>query len=643
MADRHTLPYGSWPSPISIEGAVSSRLALSEPRLEGDDVYWTEGRPQERGRQVIVRWNESEGATDVTPAEFNARTMAHEYGGGWYAVHDGTVYFANLGDGRIYRQRRDAAPEPLTDAGPRRFGDLRVDHARNRLLCVREDLSVAGAEPTDALLAIDLDSGASTVLAEGHDFYSTPRPSPNGRQLAWLAWRHPNMPWDSTELWLADLDESGLPRGARMIAGGGEESVVQPEWSPDGSLVFVSDRTGWWNLYRWAGDLMTALLPMEAEFAGPQWVFGMSWYGIAPDGTIVATAAHAGRDELWMIPVAGEPEQIEVPDSSIASLQVGARRICYLASGPAEPRAVVLLDLGGGERRVLRGAFEVGVDRAYLSTPVPITYPTTDGDVAHALYYPPTNPDAAAPAGERPPLIVMIHGGPTSSAGSSLDMAKQVFTSRGFAVVDVDYRGSTGYGRAYMRKLDGQWGVYDVDDCVAAARYLAERGDVDSGRMAIRGGSAGGYTTLCALTFHDIFAAGASHYGVGDLEALVLDTHKFESRYMDRLVAPHPEGLELYRERSPIHHTERLNRPLIVLQGADDKVVPVAHAESIVAALRERHIPHAYLLFEGEGHGFRQAANMRRALEAELSFYAQVFGFELADDFEPVAMEFLAG
>jgi dipeptidyl aminopeptidase/acylaminoacyl peptidase len=431
-----------------------------------------------------------------------------------------------------------------------------------------------------------------------------------------------------------------------LAAGGGDESIVQPEWAPDGSLVFASDRSGWWNLYRFtpggrgdSGGEIRELAPMEAEFAAPQWVFGMSWFGIGPDGTIVASARRQGSDELWMIAVEGDAERVQVPTTLIGSLQVGDGRICYLGAGPDEPVSVMLLDPRTGTSRTLRSSFELAVDPDYISVPEPITFPTTGGDVAHALFYPPTNRDFACPPDERPPLVVMIHGGPTSMSPAVLDLTKQVFTSRGFGVVDVNYRGSSGYGRAYMRKLDGHWGVYDVDDCIHAARYLAERGDVDGDRMAIRGGSAGGYTTLCALTFHDVFAAGASHYGVGDLEGLARETHKFESRYLDRLVAPYPEGMELYRQRSPVYFADRLRRPLIVFQGADDKVVPRAQADEIVAALRDRRIPHAYLCFEGEGHGFRQAHNIRRALEAELSFYAQVFGFGLADAIEPIDVE----
>jgi dipeptidyl aminopeptidase/acylaminoacyl peptidase len=625
-------------------------------------VYWTEARPDEGGRQVIVRWNATDGQRDVTPAPFNARTMAHEYGGGWYAVSDGEVFFANLDDGRIYRQPRDGAPVALTAEGPYRYGELVVDRRRNRLLCVREDmtrlLADAGAghdaleggrvaEPEDALVAIDLRSGEQTVLTSGYDFYNCVRLSRDGARMCWLAWRHPNMPWDGTELWLADIGSDGMPINARQVAGGPTEAIVQPEFAPDGSVVYASDRSGWWNLYRWTADGSggasdVPVAPMAADFAGPLWIFGMSWYGIADDGTIVAVARHGATDELWMVPVGGDPERIEVPDMLIGSPQVAGSRVVYTASGPTEPISIVLLDLASGERLVLRRSFKTPFDEAYVSVPEEISFPTSDGQVAHALYYPPTNPDFSATEGERPPLLVFIHGGPTAQALPILDPSKQVFTSRGFGVVDVNYRGSHGYGREYRRALEGKWGVYDVDDCIAAARYLADRTDVDGERLAIRGGSAGGYTTLAAMVFYpEVFAAGASHYGVGDVEALARETHKFESRYLDRLVAPYPEGMAVYRERSPIHYSDRLSRPLLVLQGRDDKVVPEAQAEQIVAALRSNRVPHAYLAFAGEGHGFRRAANIRRALEAELSFYAQVFGFTLADPIEPVEVEFL--
>ncbi|HUG46909.1 MAG TPA: prolyl oligopeptidase family serine peptidase [Candidatus Limnocylindria bacterium] len=660
MTKRPTRPYGTWPSPISIEMAVAGSVALREPRLDRGDVYWTEGRPEERGRQVVVRWSEADGRRDALAPDFNARTMAHEYGGGAYAVSDGWLYFSNLADGRIYRQRPgESEAKPITPEGPYRYADLLVDEHHGRLLAVREDHtpvqeaaqpaagSTRGPEPENSLVAISLSEPAAErpvqVLAAGRDFYSSPRPSPDGSHLAWLSWSHPNMPWDASELWLAGVEDDGSLADARRVAGEADESIVQPEWAPDGRLVYVSDRSGWWNLYALAvpqrdGDAAQPLAPMEAEFAAPQWVFGMTWYDVADDGTIVAVAHRAGRDELWMVPPKGQPERVQVPDEQIWSLRVEGRRLAYLGASAVSPNEVVLLDLDADQRRSLRRAYDLEVPPEYISRPQQITFPTSGGKTAHALYYAPVNPDVEPPPTERPPLVVMSHGGPTSSAWSGLSLATQVFTSRGFAVVDVDYGGSSGYGREYMRRLDGQWGVVDVEDCINAARHLADSGEVDGQRMAIRGGSAGGFTTLCGLIFHDVFAAGASHFGVGDLEALARDTHKFESRYLDRLVAPYPEQLELYRQRSPIHFAKQCGCPVIVFQGLDDKVVPVAQAEELVDALRRNNLPHAYLAFEGEGHGFRRAENIRRALEAELSFYAQIFGFELADDIEPVPL-----
>ncbi|HEY7024624.1 MAG TPA: S9 family peptidase [Candidatus Limnocylindrales bacterium] len=658
MADRSALPYGSWPSPITIEMAVTSQRTLREPRLFGSHAYWTEGRPEEQGRQVIVRWSEEDGVRDVTPPPFNARTMIHEYGGGWYTVDraSGTVYFSNVPDNRIYRLA-DRAPGPLTAEGPLRYGDLVMDSSRNRLICIREDhtglthdfAAPEGgriAEPVNTLIAVDLGTGAESVLASGYDFYSTPRVSPDGARLAWLAWRHPHMPWDESELWVAEFDSDGSLVGERKVAGGTDESIVQPEWAPDGTLVFVSDRTGWWNLHRQDPEQPgepIALAPMRAEFAGPQWVFGMCWYGIDADGTIYASGGGEDGDGggIWVISATEPPRLLDVPDIRVESLQVYDGRLLYIGGSWAEPRRMVLFDLATNERRVLRDQFALEIGPAYLAEPQEIEFPTTGGQSAFGLYYAPTNPDFAGTTGEKPPLVVMSHGGPTSSATTALQLEIDAFTSRGFAVVDVNYRGSTGHGREYMRSLDGMWGINDVDDCIAAATYLVARGDADPDRLAIRGASAGGYSTLAALTFRDVFAAGASHYGVADVEGLARFTHKFESHYLDRLIAPYPDGVELYHERSPIYHVDRLRRPLIVLQGADDMVVPIAQAERMVEALRRRRVPHAYLVFEGEGHGFRRLENMKRALEGELSFYAQVFGFELADEFEPISVEYL--
>jgi dipeptidyl aminopeptidase/acylaminoacyl peptidase len=586
---------------------------------------------------------------DITPPVLNVRSRVHEYGGGACLVDGDTAYLVHFDDQRIYRIGPDAAPRPLTLEFPSpgvRYADLALDRPRNRLLCVCEDHRRTGQEPRNYLVAIPLgrDPGSrpdpGQVLVEGDDFYSNPRLSPDGTRLAWLSWSHPHMPWDETRLWVAELGADGRPRNRRLIAGGHGESVFQPRWSPAGVLHFVSDRSGWWNLYRRDSDSSRPLCPMEAEFGLPQWVFGMSTYAFTDTGRLACTYTRNGLWHLARIdPVDGRLDEADTPYSDFSDLAGGPDRVILRAASPAHPPAIVTYRPADGRLETLHRSTTDLPDRAYLSMPRPIDFPSRDGKGAHALYYPPTNPDCRAPQGELPPLLVRSHGGPTAAASSALNLGYQYWTSRGFAVVDVNYGGSTGYGRAYRARLDGQWGVVDVDDCVDAATWLVERGLADPQRCAIRGSSAGGYTTLAALTFRDRFQAGASWYGIGDLEALLRDTHKFESRYLDHLIGPYPKALDRYRARSPIHAVQQLACPVIFLQGADDKVVPPNQAEAMVAALRRRGLPVAYLLFPGEGHGFRQAANLQRALEAELAFYAKVFGFVPADDLPPLPME----
>ncbi|MDQ3407932.1 MAG: prolyl oligopeptidase family serine peptidase [Chloroflexota bacterium] len=664
MSDpRPVHPYGAWPSPISVDMVVGGSRSLGAVWLDGQELFWLEGRPQEGGRQVLMRRSATGQPEDVTPPGYNVRTMVHEYGGGAFVVRDGLIVFSDLRDARLYTHRPAEEPRPLTADGPYRYADLRLDPGQERVLCIREDHSSAGEEARNSVVAVDLSDGSVTTLIEGADFYSHPRPDAAGEQLAWLCWSHPNMPWDATELWVGRLGPAGVSE-RRRIAGGPGESIAQPEWAPDGSLVFVSDRTGWYNLYRWrdgsddarspapAGLSTPAeapapaepLAPMAAEFADPQWVFDWSSYAIDSDGTIVAAARSGGRDRLYQLPPDGaEPQELEQPFTELAGVRALDGRVAFLGGGPRESTAVVLLDRATGSSQVVYRPSEVTVDPATLSLPQSIRFPTAGGREAYALFYAPTNPAVRGPDGALPPLIVISHGGPTSNATAFFHPETQFFTSRGFAVVDVDYGGSSGYGREYRQRLDGAWGIVDVEDCTHAALFLAAQGLVDRDRLLIRGGSAGGYTTLRALTTGDTFAAGASHYGVGDLEALARDTHKFESRYLDGLVGPYPESRDLYLERSPINDTDRLSCPLIVLQGEDDLVVPITQAEQLVAALEAKRIPYAYLAFAGEGHGFRRAENMARALEAELSFYAQLFGFELVDPVEPVFIAHLEG
>lgn len=640
MADSQIAPYGSWRSPITTDLLLAGAVRLGQIVVEGGDVYWSEGRPAERGRSVVVKYTGG-AAADLTPPPFNVRTRAHEYGGGAFTVADGVLFFTHDADQRIYRLDPGAEPRPITPDGPFRYADLLVDRRHGRLICVREDHSASSRDALTELVAVDLEGRQPprTLLA-GNDFYSTPRLSPDGMRIAWLAWNHPNMPWDGTELWVGDLQGDGSIAAARLVAGGAEESIFQPEWSPDGVLYFVSDRTGWWNLYRERDRQVEHLAPMEAEFGVPQWVFGMRTYAFESPGRAVCIVTQQGRDRLARIDLhSGALTWVDMPYSSLSAIQALPGAVVLIAGAPTEPNSVVRVELASGQVQVLRRSNEVAIDPGYLSLPEAIEFPTEDGLTAHAFFYPPRNRDYSAPAGERPPLIVKSHGGPTSATSTALNLGIQFWTSRGFAVVDVNYGGSTGYGRAYRERLNGQWGVVDVDDCVNAARYLVARGDADGERQIITGGSAGGYTTLCALAFRDVFQVGTSYYGISDAETMTVDTHKFESRYLDRLIGPYPERRDLYYERSPIHFTDRLNCALLLLQGLEDAVVPPDQAEKMYDAVRAKGLPVAYIAFEGEQHGFRQAPNIKRAIEAELYFYSRVFGFELTDPIEPIAIE----
>jgi dipeptidyl aminopeptidase/acylaminoacyl peptidase len=640
MSQPSVAPYGSWKSPVTSDRIVAGTVGLEQVALDGEDVYWIETRPLEGGRYVIVRRTPDGLTRDVTPPGYNARTRVHEYGGGAYAVCEGVVCFSNFTDQRLYRQDRGSEPKPVSPVGEFRYADGQIT-PDGRLLCVREDHSAVGREPVNTVVSLALDgSGDVRVVASGHDFYAAPRRSPDGSRLAWLAWNHPNMPWDGTELWLGELNPDGTVSRAAVVAGGADESVFQPEWSPDGVLHFASDRTGWLNLYRLRAGRAEPLCPMEVEFGRPLWVFGIPTYAFAPDGQIVCSYTRRGLWQLAMLdPASGRLEPLDSPYVDLWNVRAGAGHAVFGSASATEPACVVSLDLATRQFDVLRRSSTVDIDAGYFSTPQAIEFPTTGGRTAHAFYYPPRNRDFVAPPDERPPLLVISHGGPTGSTSARFRLEIQFWTSRGFAVVDVNYGGSTGYGRAYRERLRDQWGVVDVDDCVHAASYLVGRGEADGRRLAIRGGSAGGYTTLCALTFRDLFRAGASYYGVSDLEALAKDTHKFEARYLDRLVGPYPERRDLYRERSPIHFTDRLSCPVILFQGLEDKVVLPNQSEMMVEALRAKGLPVAYVPFAGEQHGFRRAENIKRALDGELYFYARIFGFDLAELVEPVPIE----
>ena len=630
-------PFGAWKSPITADLIVGETVGLGQIVCDGDAIYWTELRPSEGGRTVLCHRRSDGTLETLTQPDYNIRSRAHEYGGGACTVHDGVVYFCNNADQRLWVQAPGEPPRALTAQGPWRYADMRLDARRERLLAVRETHGKDLDEPENALVAVDF-NGTVEILAEGADFYAAPRLSSDGRRLAWLSWGHPDMPWDSCRLWLANLEADGGLSQPIAVAGGDGVAVFQPEWSPDGVLHFVSDRTGWWNLYSWVDGDAAALCLMAAEFGLPQWIFAMTTYGFAADGTIIVSYCQDGFWRLGRI-ANGQVAEIETPYCGFGALKVSGCQAVFIAGHAAQPPALVALDLESESIDILRRSTSINIDPGDVSRAEAVRFASTGGREAHGFFYPPANHGHGAPDGTLPPLIVKSHGGPTGQASPAFDLKIQYWTSRGFAVLDVNYGGSTGHGRAYRELLDGQWGVVDVDDCAAGARFLAQVGWVDGARLIITGGSAGGYTTLCALTFGDTFQAGASHYGIGDLSALASDTHKFESRYLDRLVGPWPQAQALYRDRSPIHFADRLDCPVIFFQGLDDKVVPPNQAETMVAALRGKGTPVAYLAFAGEGHGFRQAENIKRALESELYFYGRIFGFIPADAIAPVTIE----
>jgi len=642
MTTPRLVPYGSWNSPITSELIVAESIGFTEIALDGDDIYWVEMRPSEGGRNVVVRRSPSGKTFDVTLSPFNARTRVHEYGGGAMAVAGGIVYFSNFADQRLYRQRPGAEPSALTPAADLRYADGVVDRRRKLMYCVRED-HTRGGEAANTIVSLDLEAGGSgTVLVEGNDFYAAPRLSPDGSRLAWTTWNHPYMPWQGTELWVGELSASGAVVKPRRVAGGVGESILQPEWSPDGVLYFTSDRIGWWNIHRCRDGSAEPVQVVEAEFAGPPWSFGTAYYGFASPRRIVCAY---NKNATWSIADldtgTGELRNVPTPFTSIgrAGLKVSPKHVVFVAGSSTQVESLFIRDLATGETRVLRRSSAVDIDEGYLSTPEAIEFPTEQGQKAHAFFYPPRNRDYSAPASEKPPLLVMSHGGPTGATSSMLRFETQYWTSRGISVVDVNYGGSTGYGTEYRRRLEGRWGVVDVNDCINAARYLIDRGDVDGERLMIRGASAGGYTTLAALTFTDVFKAGASYYGLSELETFAKDTHKFESHYLESLIGPYPERKDLYVQRSPLTHVDKLSCPLILFQGLEDKIVPPNQAELIVEVLRAKGLPVAYVPFEEEQHGFRRAENIKRALDGELYFYSRVFGFELAEPVEPVAIE----
>jgi dipeptidyl aminopeptidase/acylaminoacyl peptidase len=618
---------------LLVQGAVR----FGDVSIDGDTVYWVEGRPEEAGRYAIVRRQADGTLDDVLPAPFSARTTLNEYGGGALLAAGGTVYFTNYADQQIWQLKPGDVPRAVTAESKLRFADYVLDAKRNRLIAVCEDHSQSEQEPPNCIVSVSLADGAVTTLVEGADFYSNPRVSPDGTQLSWLEWNHPNMPWDDSEVIVAPIAADGSLGERRHVAGGKDESNFQPSWSPNGTLFFVSDRTNWWNLYADRDGKIEPVLEMDAEFGVPQWVFGMTTYGFAADGTIVARCTSGGKwDVVRIEPRSGRHEKLNLPYSYVSSIHVGGKNAYVVAGSPTESEALVEVDLATGKANVLRRGSTVVPDPAYTSVPEAIEFPTESGKTAHAFYYPPRNAEFRGPKGEAPPLLVLIHGGPTSATSAQFRLGTQYWTSRGFGVCDVNYGGSTGYGREYRNRLRDGWGVVDVKDAENAAKFLAEQGKADRDKLLIRGGSAGGYTTLACLAFSDVFRCGASYFGISDLALMVRDTHKFESRYLDRLVGLYPQDEAVYRERSPIFHLDGFDRPVLLLQGLEDKVVPPNQAEVILEALKKKGVPVAYIPFAGEQHGFRKAENIIRAQEAELYFYSRILGFPLAEEIEPV-------
>ncbi|MFL5725812.1 MAG: S9 family peptidase [Chloroflexota bacterium] len=646
MGRSRAAPYGAWESPFPISLLTSGVVALSEVKAAGGARWWLEGRPEEKGRQVLVRRDPDGSLARLSPEGFNVRSRVHEYGGAPYLVEGDLVVVSDFATGRLCRVVAPGQLEPFTPERGWRYADMVLDSERNRLLAVREDheqptLERHG-EAENAIVAIDLRGGEVTVLVEGADFYAAPRLSPDGTTVAWLEWRHPNMPWDGTELKTAAVMADGSVGPAGTVAGGSHDWISQPRWSPDGVLHFAAEPDGWMNLYRLGERGVEAVTDELAEFVYPDWLFGYATYGFLGDSSIVASARSAGRDRLYVIDGDGRASrEVEVPFTEMSSIAVDGDRVVLRAAAPDMAGTIVELDPTTGEWTALRSAMDHSLPAADVSIPRAIEFPTTGGMTAFGQLYEPKSRTFRGPDDELPPLIVTSHGGPTASAYTGLTVLIQLFTSRGFAVLDVDYGGSTGYGKDYRKRLEGQWGVVDLDDCVNGARWLADEGVVDGQRLAIRGGSASGYTTLCAMVFSDAFKAGVSYFGIGDLETFRAETHKFESRYDQTLIGPWPEARQLYHDRSPINFVDRISCPVLILQGAEDRVVPPSQAEEIVDALWEKRLPHAYLLFPGEDHGFRAAENIIRSFEAELSFYGQIFGFAPADPIEPLKVEFL--
>jgi dipeptidyl aminopeptidase/acylaminoacyl peptidase len=636
---KQKLAFGSWESTITTDLILNNSVSLGEISLFGDDIYWVEMRANEGGRYVVVKQTIDGKKTDAIPSGYNARTRVHEYGGGSYLVTNRGVVFSNFDDQSLYLVDANNVCKKLTIQEDCRYADIIYDKYRERLICIREDHSERAKEAVSSIIAVSLlESGNEIILQCGADFYSNPRLSNDGQKLCWISWFHPNMPWDNTSLFTSEINDVGQIGKASLVAGGDiNESVCQPSWSCDDILYFISDKNNWWNLYRLGENGIECIIKLDAEFAVPQWSFRESNYDFIDYNSIISIYRQQGLAYIAIINTDKKTfETLSLSYTEIESLVCKKNKAYFLGSSPIEFKSIIEYDIEKKIVNVIQKSNAICLDKEYISVGESISFPVDENKHAHAVFYRPQNRYYTGLDDEKPPLVVMSHGGPTGESHNGLKMVVQFFSSRGFAVLDVNYGGSSGYGREYRRRLNGNWGIVDVNDCSKAALYVAEEGWVDKDRLAIRGGSAGGFTTLAALAYTDVFKAGASHYGVSDLEALTKETHKFESRYLDTLIGAYPETQEIYKERSPVNAVDRLSCPVIFFQGLEDKIVLPNQAELMVDALKLKGIPVVYVAYEGEQHGFRQAKNIKRTLESELYFYATIFNFKCADKIEPI-------
>lgn len=615
-------PFGTWPSSISSKIVASAAPKISCIKSYNEQLFWVESRPQESGRNVIVCQDKEGKTKDLLPEPYSHSSRVHEYGGMAYTLLDNTIYFVNASDQRIYQiDIASGYAKAITEQGPR-FADLAIDSTNNRLIAVCEQHNDNG-EPENFLAGISLDKANQKLqrLASGADFYAYPRISPNGQKLCWIEWNHPNMPWDCTQLYCAD--NQIILSNQNMVAGAdNNEAIFQPQWSPDNQLYYVSDRNNWWNIYSAENGIV---LDMPAEFATPLWQFGMSTYDFIDSNTIACLWTQQGTWHCGFLNIAsGTLSTIDCPYKSMQAACCLNGKLYMIAGAPNIADEVVAVS----KRDFIESVYSpacLNVESDNLAMPESISFPTANKERVQAFFYAPNHSQYAGMENELPPVITICHGGPTGATDCGLNLKIQYWTNRGFAVVDINYRGSTGFGRDYRNALNDAWGVADVEDTQHAVNYLIAQNKVDADRCIVRGSSAGGYTVLAALTFTDTFKAGASLYGIGNLETLASDTHKFESRYLDKLVGPYPEQQEIYQHRSPINHIDQLNCPVIFLQGLEDKVVPPNQAEMMVSSLEKKGIPVVYVKFPDEGHGFRKSENIVRAMEAELTFYSDVF------------------